>query len=435
MSDLRDRAERWVRENEARILGYARDLIAIDTTAVEPGEEPHDEAALQAVVAGWFREMGLEVDQFEPDPSRLRSHPMYRQGQTWRGRPVTVGIRRGEGGGRSLILNGHIDTASAGPREGWTVTDPFRPVLREGRLYGRGSTDMKAGVASFVAATAAVRELGIRLRGDLILEVVTDEEINGMGTVAVIDRGYRADAAIVPEPSDLALWTAKRGILVGKVTVHGRIGHAELPQPHWRDGGAVNAILKAVEVVSAIEALNREWQGRPDKLHPLLDTPVLHVTKIEGGEFVASYPGRCEITVDGTYLPQNADPEGFGSLVKAEVEAQIRLGTAADPWLREHPPQVAWLMDYPAGELAPEAPIATTLAGVVRGMGLPVRVRGLNSWDDAVSLMRFAGVPALSFGPGPSETAHAFDEYVEVEKVLLTVRALIETISRWCGTA
>jgi acetylornithine deacetylase len=163
----------------------------------------------------------------------------------WRNRPLTVGLFRGTGGGRSLLINGHVDVVSPGEHERW-ASPPFSAEIRDGRIYGRGAVDMKGGVGAALFALEAIRACEIELAGDVIFEAVPDEETCAMGTIAAIARGYRADAGLVPEPTRLNLWIATRGLLHGTLTVPGRSAHAEMNQPPWQEGGGVNAIQKTM---------------------------------------------------------------------------------------------------------------------------------------------------------------------------------------------
>ena len=213
----------------------------------------------------------------------------------------------GAGGGRSLLLNGHIDVVSGEPRERWT-DDPNAPVVRDGNLHGRGACDMKGGVAAMVLAAEMLARLGIRLAGDLIVNTITDEESTGAGGIASVAHGVRADAGIVPEPTAFEVWIACRGSVYPTITIEGRPGHAELRQPHWRDGGAVNAIEKAQIVLDAIARLREEWRTRADLQHPLLSPPDIVPTVMRAGEWSVTYPASCEITSAVLFRPRSRTP-------------------------------------------------------------------------------------------------------------------------------
>jgi acetylornithine deacetylase len=352
----------------------------------------------------------------------------------WHDRPITVGTLRGAGGGRSLIINGHIDVVNAGDPELWTVP-PFSAEIRDGRIVGRGSLDMKGGIAAAMFALRALKACGVRLAGDLFFEVVTDEETCAMGTIAAIERGYRADAGLVPEPTDMALWTATRGILHGSVKIEGRSAHAEINQPSWQDGGGVNAIEKTAKVIGALQGLSEEWSRREDKRHPLLGVPAIHPTLVRGGAFIANIPESCELGINTTYLPQNADADGFGSVPKAEIEAAVARLAEQDEWLALHPPRWTWATDYPPCEFDPGTPIIAVAAAAARELGRETVVEGLDSAYDGALLTRFAGTPSPAWGPGETDRAHTTDESIGIDELAVAARLYARAIVAWCGRA
>ena len=176
-------------------------LVRIETISVDlsPGSErtENDEALAQALIADRLVAAGAEVDQWEPDPADFAGHPMMPPWHHWRGRPITAGVVRGRCGGRTLMINGHIDVVEAGEQGRWT-SPPFAADVRDGRIYGRGACDMKGGIAAALFALEALRASGVELAGDVVFEAVTDEETCAMGTIAAIHRGYRGDAASSP---------------------------------------------------------------------------------------------------------------------------------------------------------------------------------------------------------------------------------------------
>jgi acetylornithine deacetylase len=416
-----------------RVEAIARELISFNTTVGDPGHTPLDERACQEHVAGLLGAAGFEVDLWEPEVAEVEAHPMFMAGQNWHERPIVVGRLPGSGGGRSLMFNGHIDTVPAGDLGAWT-TDPWTPELRDGRLYGRGACDMKGGVAAMLAAALALAERG-RLSGDLVVEVVTDEEVNGMGTVAATLRGHRADAALVPEPTGLDVWIAFRGILNGSLALEGRPGHVEVAQPHWTRGGAVNAVHKALEVLARLRELDDEWRTRPDKQHPLCSTGEVNVTKLAGGEFYSTVPERCEATINICYVPGEEDETGYGGRVKAEVEARLAAIARTDAWLEQHPPSLRWAVDFPPAEISADEPIVHAVVGAASQLGGSPRILGLDTWDDTVTLIREGGIPAVSFGPGSNDQAHATDEFVDLAELQLCARMLTRVAAQWCAAA
>ena len=322
----------------------------------------------------------------------------------------------------------------AGDRSRWT-SPPFAAEIRDGRVYGRGAVDMKGGIAAAFVALEALAACGVRLAGDVIVETVPDEETCAMGTIAAIARGYRADAGLVPEPTRLDLWVATRGLLHGTLTVDGRSAHAEMNQPHWREGGGVNAIQKAAAVLAGLDGLTAEWAGRDDKRHPLLGTPSVNPTMISGGSFVSNVPERCEITVNTTYLPANADERGYGSVPRGEIEATVAAVAEADDWLAEHPPSWSWYTDYPPSEIDLASPIIAVAQEAGRDLGLDVTPEGIDTTYDGALLTLFAETPSPAFGPGDLTRAHAPEEWVGIDELILGAKAYARALALWCGVA
>ncbi|MFJ5289217.1 MULTISPECIES: ArgE/DapE family deacylase [unclassified Streptomyces] len=405
------------------------DLVAFDTTVRGSAAEPaRDEAGLQEYLADRLRAAGATADVFTPAPGGLPASPQTPPGLGFDGRPQLIARFPGTGGGRSLLFNGHIDVVSAEPRAAWT-SDPFRAEVRDGRLYGRGTCDMKGGIAAAVVAAEALAALGVRLPGDLLINTVTDEEWNGAGTLASVHHGVRADAAIVPEPTDLDVVTAQRGILGGTVTVAGRPGHAEHPPGDWRAGGAVNAIEKTLPVLAALQRLRERWAADPAHRHPLLPPPSIVPTTIRGGEWWVTYPASCEVALDITYLPVQADDDGWAGRVRDDIERAVRAACAEDGWLTAHPPRFAWDTELPPAEVGSGHPLVARLAACATALGRTPRVLGEPSWTDAATLTRNGGTPAVCLGPTAtrpdgSPTLHTIDEYIEVSDLVDTAKAL-----------
>ena len=277
------------------LVALVQQLVRCDTTSRSgPGVPARDEAALQAALAERLEGSGFEVDVWEPTPEHAAGHPLSVEGLDFEGRPQLAATLRGTGGGRSLLLNGHIDVVPARLEDGWEQ-DPFDPVVVDGAIVGRGTADMKGGIAAMVVAAQVLAEAG-PLRGDLVVCTNTDEESSGAGGLACVRHGVTADLTIVPEPSSLEVWPACRGTVYCTVTITGRAGHAEQEHPHWCDGGAVSAVEKGRLVCDALDALAREWRTRADLKHPLLDPPDLVITRfVADAGWHVTIPDRCEL--------------------------------------------------------------------------------------------------------------------------------------------
>jgi acetylornithine deacetylase len=422
------------------LVTLAKTLVSFDTTARDPGDPPRDERALQEYLAGRLGgAAGAEIDMFEPDAEAMQGKPLVPPGLDFAGRPQLIATRRGTGGGRSLVFNGHIDVVSVEPRTAWT-SDPFDPQIRDGKIYGRGTCDMKGGIASMVFAVEALAASGIDLRGDVIVATNTDEESCGAGGTALVERGLTADAGIVTEPTGFDVWVACRGSDYAVIRIPGRPGHAEVHQPDWRAGGAVNAIEKVPVVLAAIQSLRAHWASQPELRHPFLSSPTLLPTMARSGEWPVTYPAEATLTIVVVFLPVQADEHGWGTRVKREVEEWIvRECARADDWLAEHPPTFEWWANSVMPlEIAVEEPIVSAAMQATSDVGRPGRIAGLDSWYDGATLTTLAGIPSIGFGPpgfDPSglSVAHTVDEYVPVDGLVACAQALAVTAMRFCG--
>jgi len=431
-----DRVDEWIEGGQDELAELCRTLVRFDTTSVDlsPGSQhtENDEAACQTVIGERLRALGADVDQWEPDAQALRVHPMMPPWHHWRGRPITVGVLHGAGGGRSLVINGHIDVVDSGDPDAWS-RPPFAADLRDGRIYGRGACDMKGGIAAALFALEALAACDIALAGDVIVQAVTDEETCAMGTVAAIERGPRGDAGLVPEPTGLNVWIATRGLLHGTLFVPGRSAHAEINQPDWRSGGGVNAIQKTAYLLAALETLARDWAERPAKRHALLGTPGIHPTVIRGGSFISNVPERCNVAINTTYLPGDVDSAGYGSVPRGELEQAVARAAAADDWLAEHPPTWSWYTDYPPSEIDPGHAVVAVARAAARAAGVDCTVEGIDTTYDGALLTRFAGTPSPAFGAGDLARAHAPDEWIGIDELVTGARVYARAIIDWCG--
>jgi acetylornithine deacetylase len=438
VSALEEQVVARVREGRDELVGILADLIAFDTTARLPGDPARDETACQEYLRDLLAPADggasqCEADLWEPEPVGLQ-HPLLPHGLDFAGRPQLAVRLRGEGGGRSLLLNGHIDAVSAEPLAKWT-SDPFKAEIRDGQLYGRGSCDMKGGIADSLFALLVLRRLGVRLAGDVVFCTNTDEESSGAGSYSCVERGVKADAGLCAEPTEFDAWIACRGAVNATITIEGRTGHAEMVHPGWREGGAVNAIEKLCIVLGGLRHVRDDWRARGDYTHPLLSPGDIVPTVVKGGEWMVTYPSSCELTLDLQYLPAQVDAEGTGHAVFREVERYVNAAAASDPWLAEHPLRWDWPGDIVPAEVPADAPIVLAALRAGADVGHPGEIKGLDSWHDAAMYTRRAGTPTISFGPGGFRTAHTIDECVPVDDLVDHAAAVALAVMRWCGVA
>ncbi len=432
-SALEEQVVARVREGRDELLGIVTDLIAFDTTARMPGDPAREESACQEYLRGLLAPTGGEADLWEPEPTG-KDHPLLPDDLDFKGRPQLAVRLPGSGRGRSLLLNGHIDVVSAAPVSRWS-SDPFKAQVRDGQLYGRGSCDMKGGIADSLYALLVLNRLGVRLAGDVIFCTNTDEESSGAGSYSCVQRGVRADAGLCGEPTDFDVWIACRGAVNVTITIEGRAGHAEVVHPGWREGGAVNAIDKLCLVMSGLRTLREDWRSRGDYAHPLLSPGDIVPTVVRGGEWMVTYPSSCELTLDLQYLPAQVDAEGTGRTVFREVERYVNAAASSDPWLAEHPLHWDWPCDIVPAEVPADDPVVSLALAAAAAVGREGVATGMDSWHDAAMFTRRAGTPTISFGPGGLNTAHTIDECVPVDDLVDHAAAVALAAMRWCGVA
>jgi len=388
------------------------------------------ERACQDAVECELEALGMTVDRFEALPER----------------EDVVGRLTGTGGGRSLILNGHVDVVPAGDPAAWPEPPWSGLVDSDGRLWGRGSCDMKGGIACGIVALRVLRDLGIRLRGDIVFQSVVDEETGGPGTTRAIERGHVADAAIVLEPTAGQLQPVEGGLEWLRVVIRGRMGHSAVRYRSIHAGGRgepISAIEKAVDVLLRIRELERHWGVH--RVHPLMPRGITTINPgvIAGGNgggadgmpngmiAYSTMSDYCGLGLSMKYLPDERRED-----VRAMFEDELGRIAAADPWLREHPPEIEWGVggvSFPPAETLPDHPFCQAVAGAFRDVtGRPERFSGFEAVSD-LAWLAHAGVPSMLYGPGDFAQAHSSAEYVLVDELVEVTGVLAVALCDWCG--
>jgi acetylornithine deacetylase len=386
-----------------------------------------DEREIQQFLAGTLGELGLELDVWESDWEKLKRDPGYVPvTRGYEGRPNILATMKGAGGGRSLLLNGHTDTVPPGPADAWSH-DPYDATVADDRLYGRGASDMKSGVAAMVMALKCLVGAGIRLDGDVFLNLVVDEELSGHGTLDTLLRGYRADAAICAETSGNAVQPACIGRIWFEIRIAGKAAGIQ------RRYLGVNAIELGYRVVQAVAEL--EQQRLRTLSHPmypaLIDSVPCMVGTFAAGSFPSAFPDSCVLTGSIATLP-NEDHDA----VKQSLLDQIARVAAADGWLFDHPPEVAFVgYDARAAEIAADHPIIRTVASCFEEVtGRAPEISGRQGAADTRFLIA-AGIPTAIFGPGSTAQMHANDEWVSVRDLHDATKTIALAVATWCGVA
>ena len=417
-------------QDQSDIIQCLQKLISFKTITPQDDEiaKGEDYKELQNYIANIIKPIGFEVETWEVDGSTLPTFPGsgVKKDRDLNNMPVLAGTLRGTGEGKSLILNGHYDVVPPGLRKNWKH-DPFGGEIQDDIIYGRGSNDMKGGIAAMIQAIKFIKKAGIKLTGDVIIQTVPEEEASCMGTLSCCQRGYVADAAIIPEPTDMNVLVAVRGGAYGKITVYGRAGHAELTQPHWKEGGAVNAIIKAMKIIQAFEDLTEKWKTRSDKKHKFLDPDKIMATVINGGEWVVTYPEKVEIEFGCQFIPSTKN-------VIAEITDAVNKAISLDDWMKENPPKLEFHDQWWYGaEVSENEPIAQLGFDVLKEIGYSPKFRGFGSLTDCIHLINYSKIPTISLGP-TIKTAHMANELVSTKELIDTTKALALAIVRWCGS-
>lgn len=313
---------------------------------------------------------------------------------------------------RSLMLNGHLDVVGV---EGMSHS-PFTPTITDGRMYGRGSADMKAGIAAMCVAARDAIARGVD--GEIVIALVIDEEYESLGTRALLASGVRADAAIITEPTRLALCPAHRGFVWARLDVHGRAAHGS------RYDLGVDAITHAALIIAELDRIQRD--ALHERTHPLLGRGSLHASLVSGGTGLSTYPESCRVEVERRTLPGETE-DTFLDEIAGAVSMARRIYPDLDV-------DVAITTSQSASDVSPDAPVMVEMLGALQHEGLPAPIEGLSAWTDA-ALLNEAGIPAICFGPGDLGLAHSATEFVPVLEIEAATRVIGRFVASWCNTA
>jgi len=417
--DWRTRVLRQVEDSRDELVQLTQQLVRIPSVVGEEGEA-------QKYMERLYRDLGLEVDVFEADRQEVEQHPSY-IGVKWpySGRPNVVGVLDGAPGAPSIILNGHIDVVSAEPVGSWSQA-PWEGNVVDGKIWGRGSADMKGGLAANYMALKSILACGIRPAGKVILQSVIEEEAGGGGgTLACFMRDYRASGIVCTEPQAFRVVVAHSGVNYFRVKVTGKPIHA------GRAHLGINAIGKMLKVYEALVALDEARAARIR--YPLFERRDGRSCNLSIGTFQA---GDWPSTVAGSGIMEGRlgfVPGEKMADVKREVEETIQSVARADDWLREHPPTVEWFgWHAEPWEQDPEVPFIRSFAGTVEDvLGMEPDIAGLTAGLDA-RFGAYFDTPGLAFGPR-GDNLHGVDEYVEIDSLVQAAQVLACSVLDWCG--
>ncbi|MBM7584235.1 acetylornithine deacetylase [Bacillus pakistanensis] len=417
--NLPEKIHRFIHSQQPKTIELLQRLVQEESTR-------ENESSAQAIVIEKCRELKLDLDIWEIERIKLQSHPFFRCDRNeFEGNPNVVATLKGNGGGRSIILNGHIDVVPEGDPKDWR-DDPFSGRVSEGKLYGRGSTDMKGGNVALLLAIEAIISTGIKLKGDVIFQSVIEEESGGTGTLAALLRGYKADAAIIPEPTNMKLFPKQQGSMWFRIKVKGKSAH----------GGTryegVNAIEKAMKVISSLRELEiKRNEEINDPLYQSIPIPVpINIGRIECGKWPSSVPDLAIIEGRVGVAPHETLEE-----VENDVENWLRELKEQDEWFKEFPVELEWFGGrWQPGNLDHNHELMNTIKSAYREILNSEPIVEASPWGtDGGILSKGANIPVVVFGPGTTEVAHDSNEYIELEKVFQSAEIIAVTLLSWCG--
>jgi len=406
------------RINFDEMLEYLCELIAVPSIT-------GDEKKAQENIAAKLASIGMKVDKWDIDLEELAKHPDYSSEGVRKNAVGVVGMLGEESGGKSLILNGHIDVVPPGDESNWDYP-PWKGTLIDGKVMGRGSVDMKGGLTCGIYAIKAIQDAGIKLKGKVILESVIGEEDGGIGALATTLRGYTADGAVIMEPTELKLSPAQAGALNFKIKINGLSAHACV-----REEG-VSALEKFIPLYHALMKLEQRRNKRvTDPLYKSFKLPIpLNMGKVQTGNWPSSVPenllleGRYGVAVDEDITSAKQE---FTDTLNSVVEADL--------WLKEHPIEMEWRGGQfkPANIPVSDPVVQTVKEAYVDTVGDEPILEGVTYGSDMRHLVNVGKTPTLLFGPGDVRNCHTPNEAVPISELETTVKVLALTILRFCG--
>ena len=419
MTDARKKILETIDANRDKAIKFLQDMIKIPSVT-------GDEGKVQAFLSDYMTKLGLDVDMWESDWEALKKHPGYIPvDRGYEGRPNIVATWKGSGGGRSLLLNGHTDVIPVGNGEGWS-DNPWSAKVKDGRIYGRGSCDMKSGVASHIMAVEFLKAAGVKLKGDVLINVVVDEEISGHGTLDTVIRGYKADAGISGETSELAVQPACIGRIWFEIEIQGKAAGIQ------RRYQGVSGIELGYKITKAVEAL--EAKRVATVKHPLYPKPIdalpCMIGAFQAGSFPSSFAATCLLKGSMATVP-GEDHEG----VKRSLVEHIARAATEDPWMKDHSPKVRFVgYDAQASEIPRDHPIVQTVSkNYIEIKGRQPEISGRQGAADTRFLNLYGNTPTVIFGPGSTAVMHSDDEYVSIDDYIAAIKVMALSLYDWCG--
>ncbi|ARI78745.1 peptidase [Halobacillus mangrovi] len=408
------------------IENHRNDYTTLLQEMVQQPSTAGNERGIQNLIADRLEQLGLQVDKWQLDYDMLSKHEAFCASRNdFEGSENVVGTLKGSGNGRSIILNGHVDVVPEGDLEQWE-DEPFSGTVKGDQLFGRGATDMKGGNLASLVAIEAIKASGIQLKGDILYQSVVEEESGGSGTLAAIERGYRADAALIPEPTNMRMFPKQQGSIWFRVFIHGKSAH----------GGTrykgVSAIAKSNVVYEQILFLEKERnEGVTDPLYKSNPIPIpINIGRIEGGNWPSSVPDQ--VVLEGR---MGIAPGESIEKAKKEFENHLAKLSEIDEWFAKAPVKVEWFgARWLPGEIDEDHDFMKTIRQAYENYkGKAPQIEASPWGTDGGLLTQLADIPVVVFGPGETNMAHYPNEYIDLNHMFDTAAIIAETLILWCG--
>ncbi len=419
LTDLKTQISEAINDNKTDIIEFVQSAVRLPSLA-------NNEGPVQELIAGKLKLLNLKTERVPVKFNKLKDHPAFNDdGYSPDSRYNVVGHWENNSGGKSLILNGHVDVVPTGSEELWEDS-PWSGKVKNGRIYGRGSCDMKAGLASGIFAIQILQKIGFKPKGNVMIQSVVGEESGGCGTLANVVKNYSADAAVVLEPTSLNICPLHSGALNFRLTIPGKATHGGM---RWE---GISAIEKTHAIHEAIldfeQKRNNAFQNEYYQSYP--QAAPINLGTIQGGDWHSSVPDS--VVVEGRF---GIFPGETPDKARKAFEANIHEAAIKDNWLKDNPPVIDWFEgQYESGYTNPQHPFIQLLVKcyLLSTNQKPI-IKGVTYAADMALFTNYCKIPAVLFGPGDVRQAHAINEFVEIEEVLTCVKIIANMIINWCG--
>jgi acetylornithine deacetylase len=416
----KDRVVSWIDSHQADMVSFLQKLIQIPSVT-------GSELAIQDFLEHYLNNLGFTVDRFVPSLDELRKHPGYvKESGPYENRPNIVATCKGTGGGRSILFNGHVDVIPEGSLENWEH-GPWSGEIDEGRMFGRGASDMKSGVAAFTMAIKAIKESNISLMGDIIAEYVMDEELTGNGTLACVIKGYEADAGICCETSSMHVQPGSIGRIWFDINIKGKAAGI---QRRYEGVNAIELGYIVTKIVSEFESIRVAKVKHP--MYPnILEAIPCMIGQFLSGTYHSAFPDNCVLKGSMATVPGEDSP----SVKKEFIDYIAKRACEEHQWFETHPPEVVFNGYFAEPSAIPEnSPIVETLCENYKFiMGEPPSITGRQGAADIRHLNTYGHTPTVIFGPGRTEQMHSNNEWVLLEDYMNSIKVLACAVLDWCA--